>query len=120
MAYSSGGVESPKHSTQFSMMFMKKCYVITHTVHNLFGVCKYYIFISIIYNLMKPITYPTISCNRLDIKVIGSLVPNAFKHLWCCRFSKAATIRCFNFFSTVIIASLSFKYVFPEKATVGN
>ena len=69
---------------------------------------------------MKLMTYPTISCNRPDIKVTGSLVSNVFKRFWCCSFSKAATIRCFNFFSTVIIASLAFKYVFPEKATVDN
>ena len=55
-----------------------------------------------------------------DMKVTGSFVPNTFKHFWCCSFSKAATIRCFKFFSTVIIASLAFTYIFPEKATVGN
>ena len=69
---------------------------------------------------MKLMTYPIISCNRPDIKVTGSLVKNTFKHFCCCSFSKAATIRCFNFFSTVTIPSLAFKYVFPDKATVGN
>jgi hypothetical protein len=66
----------------------------------MFGVPMYFIFTIIIHNnetndiqtivLIKHHQYT--SCNRLDIKVTGSLISSTFIN----SFSKAATIRCFH------------------------
>jgi hypothetical protein len=85
MACNYGGVESPKQSRQFSMMLMKKCKSL-HTMFINYVWCSQVLYL---YNswlnetnditttvLIKRHWY--MACNRLDMKVTGSLISSTF------------------------------------------